>query len=363
MKAALWLVLACAALSSCKYNPKIHAGVIECDPDGPRCPAPYQCVRESELDSHGLCDLPSGAVADATAAGGEDGRAPAVDQRAADLAATPPVDGPIADLPPSPPALDGGATPDAPAADAALVPDGSAPRQPDAAPDAQLCPPPGRGPDMVSAGAFCIDSTEVTNLQYKAFLDDPASRQLVQPPGCGPNDSYLPDPSNGGGLNVTSRADHPVVNVDWCDAAMFCKWAGKRLCGKIGGGALVPGTAAEYSVSQWMFACTRGGTQIFPYGPTARPGSCNVARASLPINTVPVKSKSKCVGGYEQIFDMVGNAEEWIDLCRVDPVRGEVCGYLGGSYTSAESDANCDNFYEDPRLNQWRSRSFRCCAP
>jgi hypothetical protein len=53
-----WCLLA-AAFLGCKYQPKIRAGVIACDPGGVACPAPYVCVVKAEGDPHGLCDLPS----------------------------------------------------------------------------------------------------------------------------------------------------------------------------------------------------------------------------------------------------------------------------------------------------------------
>src|SRR5438874_1946147 len=91
-------------------------------------------------------------------------------------------------------------------------------------PSAAVACDPGRGPEMVHAGEFCIDSTEVTNRQYLAFLEE--ADLTKQPPGCAAmNPSFVP-------LNVEAawppagREDHPVVNVDWCDAASFCQWSG-----------------------------------------------------------------------------------------------------------------------------------------
>ena len=55
--------------------------------------------------------------------------------------------------------------------------------------------------------------------------------------------------------------------VRWCHAYAYCKWAGKRLCGKHGGGTY-PWADSEASYnSQWSYACRGGipGTQ-YPYG-------------------------------------------------------------------------------------------------
>ena len=49
--------------------------------------------------------------------------------------------------------------------------------------------------------------------------------------------------------------EHPVTHVDFCDAVAFCAWAGKRLCGKIGGGELSFAELSLASESQWFAAC------------------------------------------------------------------------------------------------------------
>ncbi len=60
--------------------------------------------------------------------------------------------------------------------------------------------------------AFYIDVYEVTNAQYKKFLD--ATKH--KPP------RYWNDPRY-------NAPDQPVIGVTWQDAMDYCKWAGKRL--------------------------------------------------------------------------------------------------------------------------------------
>ena len=96
------------------------------------------------------------------------------------------------------------------------------------------------GPKMVAVprpggGTYCMDSTEVTRDQYKAFAGISPSGQ---PAFCGWNTTYTPVQKTGGQCSKGewppgSNGALPVVCVDWCDAYMFCKWAGKRLCSMI----------------------------------------------------------------------------------------------------------------------------------
>ena len=122
------------------------------------------------------------------------------------------------------------------------------------------------GPTMVNVGSFCIDSTEVTNAQYAQFLSASVTPQSVtgNPSQCAFNASYVPSSD----WPATGKDDVPVVYVDWCDALAFCSWAGKRLCGRIGGGANDYNEHDVAFVSQWYHACSANGTLVYPYGNT-----------------------------------------------------------------------------------------------
>ena len=125
------------------------------------------------------------------------------------------------------------------------------------APDGSERCPSGRGPAMsIVADGFCMDNTEVTKGQYEEFL---AASVPVDPSGrCSFNvDHAIRDYV----AVATTNPNQAVAGVDWCDARDYCAWAGKRLCGKIGGGALAyPDHAAANS--QWYRACSQGGCLI-----------------------------------------------------------------------------------------------------
>jgi len=85
-------------------------------------------------------------------------------------------------------------------------------------------------------GTYGIDRTEVSRAQYAKFLVSKGSDTSGQPPYCEWNKSYDPASSVRAAWPPLDTGDHPVSQVDWCDAYAYCKWAQKRLCGKIGGG-------------------------------------------------------------------------------------------------------------------------------
>lgn len=200
----------------------------------------------------------------------------------------------------------------------------------------------------VSVDGFWMDQHEVTNAQFKEFVDStgyvttaektPDLNEIMRqsPPGTplpskealvpgslvfeltkGPvnlNDysqwwRWTPGASwrhpEGPNSTIDGREDHPVVQISWEDAQAFATWAGKRLP-----------TEAE-----WEFAA-RGGLEQKPYvwgdeKPSDDLIFANLWQGSFPYNntekdgftrTSPVKSyKPNGLG----LYDMAGNVWEW----------------------------------------------------
>lgn len=183
------------------------------------------------------------------------------------------------------------------------------------------------GPSMVDTAGFCIDSTEVTNSQYALFLVAKGADVSGQPPACAWNSSYVP----AGAWPATGQPNHPVAFVDWCDAVAYCSWAGKRLCGKIGGGTNAFSDLADATKSQWYSACSAGGSKMYPYGAVYDPKACNGTEYGASA-ALEVKQAAGCIGGHVGIHDMSGNVWEWEDSCEADTGATDVCRARGGSF-------------------------------
>jgi formylglycine-generating enzyme required for sulfatase activity len=227
--------------------------------------------------------------------------------------------------------------------------------------EAGPCPPSGKGPDMVlvTGANYCIDSTEVTRGQYAAFLATNPSTS-GQPAECAFNTNFTPNPWN------PTPTDLPVTNVDWCDARAFCLWAGKRLCGAIGGGALAMSNSnsTDGNLSQWYRACSANGTLAYPYGGNYVAGACNAPTGDAGL--APVKSFSGCTGGYAGIYDMAGNVEEWQDSCDSNNGASDNCREQSGTYGYVSGDpagsTRCDFLDSDQRGAQLDDVGIRCCS-
>ena len=220
------------------------------------------------------------------------------------------------------------------------------------------------GPSPVRVGggtqAFCIDGTEVTNAQYMQFLT--ATKGTVTPPaGCAWKTSYQP----GIWPYPSGKDANPVAFVDSCDAAAFCTWAGKRLCGKIGGGATPSGGYLDPTKSQWFFACTNAGDGLhaFPYGNTFVARVCNNlendAGGSLPVGT-----EKQCVGGFPGIYDMSGNVWELEDMCLPADAGAahDQCLIRSGAWTSDDTVMSCSAAFTVERQYTANDVGFRCCS-
>src|SRR5262249_20621322 len=75
----------------------------------------------------------------------------------------------------------------------------------------------------------------------------------------------------------------------------------------------------------------------FPYGQTHDRTACNTGQPEGgPValgTTAPVGSFTRCEGGFDGIFDMVGNVTEWENACDgVTSAGAGQCVTRGGSY-------------------------------
>ncbi len=217
------------------------------------------------------------------------------------------------------------------------------------------------GPAMTLIDTYCIDSTEITVAQYSAFLAARAGVVGTQIALCSWNNSLVP------GSGVPSGTPNaPITGVNWCQAYLYCAWAGKELCGAPDGGIGDPNRWTDPVDSEWFHACSRNndGLHDYPYGNTYAPATCNGADygadAALP-------SVASCVGGYPGVFDLSGNVWEWENRCF--PAgdaglvgEGDFCFTRGGSFTETSANLTCGVGIGYSRESQANNIGFRCCA-
>lgn len=214
--------------------------------------------------------------------------------------------------------------------------------------DSEQAWPDERPAHTVRVHGFWMDETEVTNAQFRRFVEatgyvtiaerTPSLEEIMRqvPPGTPPPAAELLVPGSlvftptdgpvdladysqwwrwtpgacwrnpdGPNSNLDGKDDYPVVHVAWDDAAAYAEWAGKRLP-----------TEAE-----WEFAA-RGGLASQPYVWGDEPPSdyympANLWQGAFPhqntaadgfAGAAPVKSFPP--NGYG-LFDMAGNVWEW----------------------------------------------------
>jgi len=143
---------------------------------------------------------------------------------------------------------------------------------------------PDEGPQhTVNVAAFKIDVYEVTNLQYKTFIDATGRRS----PDHFRNRTF-----------PAGKTDHPVTFVTWNDAADYCEWAGKRLPSDV----------------EWEKAARGTDGRFFPWG-----NEFDVRKANTPVRWLALKQTGDTtpVGAFQAgaspygVYDVTGNVWEW----------------------------------------------------
>jgi sulfatase modifying factor 1 len=187
----------------------------------------------------------------------------------------------------------------------------------------------GRPIHQVTLGGFWMDATDVTNAQFKAFVDatgyvtaaerptDPREYPGAVPEMLAPGAIVFVPPAHavslddaaqwwrwrpganwqhpdGPGSTLAGRGDHPVVEVTWHDAAAYARWAGQRLP----------------SEAEWEYAARGGLDQAaFVWGDAEHPGGkwmANIWTGDFPLT--PVKTYAPNRYG---LYDMSGNVWQW----------------------------------------------------
>lgn len=208
-------------------------------------------------------------------------------------------------------------------------------------------------------GDYLIDRTEVTRGQYLSWLATNPSPLPVVLTVCAFNDTYEPyEPcahAEGAGAD-----HHPMTCIDWCDARFYCAAVGKRLCGATEGGPMpYDPDITDWRRDQWGLACNAGGNQIFTYDEPYDAAACNTESSG----TVPVASLATCqsaVEAYAGVYDLNGNAREWVDQCRPDNSSPD-CYARGGGFDGG-SVACANRGYSMNRQTVHASLGFRCCS-
>ena len=156
----------------------------------------------------------------------------------------------------------------------------------------------------VYVDAFYMDVYEVTNAQYKKFVDANPQWRKDQIPSRYHDGNYLKHWTG----NSYGRGDHPVVYVSWYAAMAYAQWAGKRLS-----------TEAEWERG------ARGGLsgKKYPWG-----DSINSSKAAYDVGG------TTDVGTYPPnnygLYDMAGNVWEWCldeyqkDYYKISPQRNPI---------------------------------------
>ena len=170
---------------------------------------------------------------------------------------------------------------------------------------------------LVALDGFWIDQTEVTNAHYRQCVE---AGVCQAPTSC---DEGEGEPT----YEDASKANHPVVCVNWHGAQAYCEWAGGRLP-----------TEAE-----WEYAARGEQGAIYPWGDTW-PDTPDSARLNFcDVNCPKSWKDTEFNDGYE-ITAPVGSFPDGASWCGAQDLAGNVAEWVGDWYQE-------DYYYVSPSIN------------
>ena len=179
----------------------------------------------------------------------------------------------------------------------------------------------------VQINAFDIDTTEVTNGQFKAFVTDTnyiTDAEKVQAGFETPGGAVFQTPTSenpswwqfieganwrhpeGPNSSILGRDYDPVVQVSLRDAKAYAAWAGRRLP----------------SEAEWEYAAKAGASSTYIWGEDLTPDGkeqANTWQGAFPVDNTKADGylRRAPVGCYTPnkygLYDMIGNVWEWTD--------------------------------------------------
>jgi eukaryotic-like serine/threonine-protein kinase len=129
----------------------------------------------------------------------------------------------------------------------------------------------------VKVGDFYLDKTEVSNQEYKKFLD-----ATKQPPPAGWPDGKIPPGSE----------LQPVTGITWTEANAYAQWAGKRLPTEV----------------EWEYAARGGDGRTYPWGNNWKEGLAASEENGKVLRNVGSFANNASPFG---VLDLAGNVWEW----------------------------------------------------
>lgn len=180
--------------------------------------------------------------------------------------------------------------------------------------------------------AFYIDKYEITNKEYRDFLNslDPKLYEQYVP-------YFWPRNINLERYYPEDRADHPVAGVTWTAAQAFARSVGKRLP----------------TEEEWEVAARGKQRNYYPWGNEFEPVRCNMAGSGIN-TTIEVGYFTEGASPFE-CMDMAGNVWEWTSTNQEgrvvrEPLEGENVNMVirGGDFKEKADRIRCDYRWAQP---------------